>query len=1180
MAILSGDIKLLASAVMADVPEGGGGPTATVIADGVENAIFPDISELDRAGGRVSLRKTFVAVQTDDTSVYFGANVVVSTPPIDPNTSITLFARDEVFDTRATAQARVEAYLNRGPVWPGYLYEQHIAGQRVIQLFQRPGSEIPPVGHTLVLIAHEGDTNEVEQYVRAIAVSTVTRTFTTADGTEYKADIVSVSLSDALRTDFAGSPARDDFARVDTSALVRDTVVADAGTYVGCVPLSAAAVSGDATLSIGSIYTQLVPSAQTETPIASALPYSAAALPVAGAAPVTYTTSEAWSPTSALYLPGGCLPGSLTITMGSTITSDSAGLLKSAGAEIGRIDYANGLLTLHDYDMSESKTIVYTPAAQIMRTPLSTEIPVTQETRSMSYVGLLAPTPATGTLSLSYRAQGRWYVLSDDGSGALRGLDASYGAGTCSNSGQFVVTLGALPDVGSSVVVTWGAVTQETAHPAATLKAAQSIALAPPAGTTMQPGTLRLTWQDAGSTRLATASTAGVLSGHATGSVSVARATVDFTPTTLPAVGTQITAEYTAGPKHEDAFAHPSRNAAGKVPVTATVGSITPGSLEVEWGTLTDVSVLGTYTGGQLEEMGVSWVDPTQYARDDGAGNVLRDGVAIGTVNYTTGSVIFNPDAVIKIPKPKYASVNIETSNSKWGLRYTGIEYVDAPTVYPPDESGYVKLRYNTAGSTSTRTETVTFAPSVTLVPGVTAPIVPGSVVLSLAGAAPWGDSGQGVLRARTDAGWLTRGTIDYMTGRVALTSWPTGATNTLSRLGCVSTAGSPVCSEMVFRTAAAPLRPGSLTVQWAGSTGTHTATAGIDGAFSSAGVSGSVDYETGLVRVRWGQMVTAAGAENEPWYVPANVSNGMVWKPAPIVASSVRYSAVSYSYLPLDASILGLDPVRLPSDGRVTIFRPGGFVVVGHSATITATVAAGQTINCARTNLSRVRVTGSNGAVISTGYTANLAAGTVTFTSVAGYSQPVRIEHRIEDMALCRDVQMRELTLSRALTRDYPIGSTVSSALVLGDLFARVERVFDQPAWGGEWADTPADGGGLVAYNATDHPIRVTNRGAITERWVIRFTSSTSFELVGEHVGMVAVGNTGSDFAPLGPTGVPYMTVPAVGWGAGWSVGAVLRINTVAAGAPIWIVRTIQPGAAYAAADSFALAVRGDVNA
>ena len=84
MPILSGDVKLLKSANMADVLEGGGAPTGLQIADGVSNSIFPDVSELDRAGGRVNLRKTVVGVQTDDTDTYFGANVIVAEPPEDP----------------------------------------------------------------------------------------------------------------------------------------------------------------------------------------------------------------------------------------------------------------------------------------------------------------------------------------------------------------------------------------------------------------------------------------------------------------------------------------------------------------------------------------------------------------------------------------------------------------------------------------------------------------------------------------------------------------------------------------------------------------------------------------------------------------------------------------------------------------------------------------------------------------------------------------------------------------------------------------------------------------------------------------------------------------------------------------------------------------------------------------
>ena len=133
-----------------------------------------------------------------------------------------------------------------------------------------------------------------------------------------------------------------------------------------------------------------------------------------------------------------------------------------------------------------------------------------------------------------------------------------------------------------------------------------------------------------------------------------------------------------------------------------------------------------------------------------------------------------------------------------------------------------------------------------------------------------------------------------------------------------------------MFRTGAAPLRPGSLSIQYARAVGgTQNVTAGIDGKIEATDISGSVDYETGLVRVRFGTMVTAAGNESQPWYAADRVgTDGKIFRPEPVAASSVRYSAVAYSYLPLDADLLGIDPVRLPSDGRVPIFRPGGFAV------------------------------------------------------------------------------------------------------------------------------------------------------------------------------------------------------------------------------------------------------------
>ena len=271
MPIKQGDLQLLASRVMDDVPEGGAGPSAIVIEDGKSNAIMPDISESDRARGRVNMRQMHLAVRTDDTDVYMGANIIVAEPPSDPNVSITLFSTDGVYDTRAQAQARLEAYLNKGAEWSAFLYENHIKGQRQIQMFQRPGAELPLPGKTLVLVQNEGLPNELVQYVRAIRVSSVERMFTFDTDKDYKAVIVTMDLSDPLRSDFTGTSANRQFSRAANSAKLRDTVVADAASYVGCTPLKQAVGLGSFTAEIiihtplhqGIIFQRQIPMSET-----------------------------------------------------------------------------------------------------------------------------------------------------------------------------------------------------------------------------------------------------------------------------------------------------------------------------------------------------------------------------------------------------------------------------------------------------------------------------------------------------------------------------------------------------------------------------------------------------------------------------------------------------------------------------------------------------------------------------------------------------------------------------------------------------------------------------------------------------------------------------------------------------------------------------------------------------
>jgi hypothetical protein len=321
--------------------------------------------------------------------------------------------------------------------------------------------------------------------------------------------------------------------------------------------------------------TQIVPSAQSETPIPATIPYAAAGFPVSAAEAVTFSTSQTWNTTTSLALPGGCLPGSLSIVVGGVTLTDKGGILMSGTQQIGLVDYANGIVTSSSGSYDGSKTISYRPAAYMQRMPQSSEIRITAENRSQSYTGFITPLPARGTLSFSYRAQGRWYVLSDAGDGALR-TDSSYGAGTYSaETGSFVVTLGALPDVGSSIVQHWGVPTQETVQPAADLLISQTIALALPAGQALYPGAFDIKWMDGQTQRTATATAAWQLQGDATGEVRVGRSEVLFAQAAARR-GHGARCHGRHGPAVEVNLQHPSRNGQGRLAVSAGQGRWCP----------------------------------------------------------------------------------------------------------------------------------------------------------------------------------------------------------------------------------------------------------------------------------------------------------------------------------------------------------------------------------------------------------------------------------------------------------------------------------------------------------------------------------------------------------------------------------------------------------------------------
>lgn len=333
------------------------------------------------------------------------------------------------------------------------------------------------------------------------------------------------------------------------------------------------------------------------------------------------------------------------------------------------------------------------------------------------------------------------------------------------------------------------------------------------------------------------------------------------------------------------------------------------------------------------------------------------------------------------------------------------------------------------------------------------------------------------------------------------------------------------------------------------------TSTASAEGVFSSNGVSGSYNDLTGALALTFA---------------------------APVRSDTLAWAATQYTYTAGTSLLPGLAGGLFAASGKVPIFAKDDLVVLQHFAdTAPATVANGAVIDCARTLLASARVVGNDGKAVAGGYTANLAAGTVTVTSIAGWAQPVRVRHAIDHTAVVAAAPTSVgLVLNRAPTRAFAAGSVVSSALLLGDLQAVASAAFSQSSWTEVWQDSRIGAGIVAQYQDVSVPIEVDNRGSVAQRWAVIFTTSTAFRLVGETLGQIATGAINSDLLVVNPaTGIPYFTLRATGWGLGWSAGNVLRFATRAANSPVWVLRTTQPSAPSSVADSLTLALRGDIN-
>lgn len=1213
MPITASDVTLVKSAVMDDVPEGGGPPVSAVIADAVSNSIFRDISELDRAGGKVSLTKVFVSIKTATTDGYYGGNVIVSDVPGDPLVNVSIFSTGDVFDTRASASARVEAYLNAGPEWAGFLFENHIEGQRSIQLFQRTNQAPPSIGRTLLLRMNEGLGTQFEQYVRITDVVSEERTYTDDRG-DYKALIVTCGLSDALRYDFAGSPPTRFFSRAANTTKTRDTVVADAAEYFGTVPLSSAVAINDTACLADSIYTQLVPSSRTESSLidqspASAYQFVLATAPrevLVGGSPLSrririgqenrgFNYVDILSPLPA--------PGSLRIVyraLGNTYTIEDNGdgtLGGSGAAGSGTVNYLTGSVSITLAAMPDDRSgVVFYWGQNNSYTNRAGQAGFRTPEYSF-YLDHAGVTP--GSVTFAWASNGVPKTASANSNGVISG-DA---AGEVVHiTGAVWLRPTAMVDADGEIEVnyTWSNVVEET-KPGLTPDVAGIVSFT--LAETPVPGSIELIWFTSRDTSI----TSGATSSYG----SSTKSTENKTSVTAKPDGPD---RYTGLDDIWAAAGYAYQN--GDNSLVSGIGSgfgsnfwrgdAGPRTVVTTSQKSSSDSSNYTQAGSQTSKSKITVV---HTLTDNGSGGFIN---SMGAVVYASKSI--SVKVIGNYTETSYQN-NYEKASAWESLNATGTDGGGGPAPSTSEGGGgsstsaggaygshtqseqygsaALFVRYKT-GSASPTAHTQTFAPPATIIdlcPYTKDIIVPGSLRFTWMGTAYEDFEGR-IYRGRTstDPG-IHCGGVSYLSGIVTMFDYVVSGSPTNFTLDSMwTTKVRPAVSNVTFNTPASPVKPTGIVVSVVDVDGTQLIGTGeLDGDITGTHIRGKIEYETGLVEIQFGDYVLDSGLTAEQkaewWYDSANIrsSDGKIWRPWPVDPETLRYNFVSYFYLPLDADVLGIDPVRLPQDGRVPIFRPGKFAVLGHTGVVgPATASNGQTINAGRTRLSRWRVVGNNGAVITTGYTVDLNAGTLTVTDVTGWSQPVTFEHRIEDMAMIADVQINgRIKFTRPISHNYPVpGSYLSSALVTGDLRARVSVAFDQATWSNNWSDAQSGSAATGTFNTTANPIVVTNGGALTERWAVVFTNSTSFNVIGEHVGVIATGNTSADCSPINPaSGTPYFTIPAAGWGLGWASGNVFRFNTVGAFYPVWCVRTIQQGPETDPDDSFTILIRGDVD-
>ena len=1191
------DLRFYPTENLTDSDDGGGLMVRDPLT-GADNELFNPVSDQDRTIGRFSARSVHAAVRRPDAAKLGGAHVIISKPAKAANVSHLLYRGVRYGERRKDIIKRIAAYAVYTIESKMTLLSTQSLGSRIVQAYQRTDEALPLVGDVYCLRQVKKGYPTEEQYIQVIRVSSENRTFTTPDGKDFVRTVVKMETSTALTADFIGAD-YPSITHADPPCLLMETHISDSASYYGVKPLVEAIRANTQTIRLPSIMEKLVPTSQVETPLTD---YTAAGqrqlIFDAAKGESVLSAYNALNDASVLHAGNAITPGSLRLTTNGITVSDRGGTLYRGDTAVGTVDYARGELRFSEtLSSGGSWTLYFRPAAELLQVADTASIPVLINNRSYNYVLTILPVPAPGSLQVSYRAQGRWYDLRDDGSGALRGGSAGHGSGTLNyRTGSVSLTCGEMPDVGSEVLFSWGS--QATVHNRADSQPTATMLIATEAG--LAPNTVKLSWTDNGA-KTAQDDGAGNITGAWTGTVDYRSGDITLTSFAGGEQRLDVKVDYSVGEPQKAEWKAPARDGAGMVNLDLGQTQIKPRSVELVY----NVLIEDYDTKVQAGEAYTRQVDPYVTVRDDGAG-ALRDagGVSRGTINYTTGVIKLKPDAVVKIPKAIYRKQPMgeeivstqgttQTVKPLYRMVFAGYEYVDALASAPIDDSFVVTAKFRGQQTEDARSKKASSGVlRIDLLPTYAERIVPGSVRFAIGQETYFDRRGELYYRLEPATGAAARvGSINYETGIATVEQAPAGAVSLQALAGTVS--ANPV-DTAVWRIPASPIRPASLQITATPLTGGQlNVRADNGGKITGGNVEGSIDYETGVVRVRFGKWVVAAGNEGKYWYNPDAVRpDGKIWEPAQVYADTILYNAVSYTYLPLDTSAIGIDAVRLPADGRVPIFRRGDMIVIGHRLTddLGSAHSAGQTVRLSRDHIDSLCLRDAkNRAIEAKWYDYDLDAGTLTWATpldLSAYQMPITAHHATEEenRVIVADID-GTLQLQFPTGRDYPKEDTyISSALIGGDLEVRHSPPWSQKLFDNVWSDDPRGDAITAKLNLKDYPLVLTDDGATTDRWAIVWRDGTQFDLYSEALGFVGRYDALQDLAPINAaTGKPYFVLKKGAFGINngaspWAVGNAVRLNTYGTHLGVWILRAVQPSAQkQTETDGFTMCLRGN---